>query len=225
MDHLLSQALKGLGQFLVFMAMLLFVPAWSLTWPEAWIFLTVFAAACALITADLAKRDRALLERRMRAGPRAETEKRQKTIQRAAAICFLATLLVPALDHRFGWSQAPIWVIAIGDGLVALGFFIIWLTFRENSFAAGVIEIMPDQRLVTTGVYSIVRHPMYSGALIMLFGVPLALGSWWGLSVFVPMTFAIIWRLIDEERFLIARLDGYAAYCARLRWRLAPGIW
>jgi len=161
----------------------------------------------------------------MRAGPGAEKERSQKTIQLVTMTAFLATLFVPALDHRFGWSHAPLAAVIAGDAMVAIGFTIVWRTFRDNSFAAGVIDIMPDQRVVTTGVYARVRHPMYAGALIMLFGIPLALGSWWGLIAFIPMCLAIVWRLIDEERFLTERLPGYAAYRAQVRWRLAPGIW
>jgi protein-S-isoprenylcysteine O-methyltransferase Ste14 len=115
--------------------------------------------------------------------------------------------------------------VIAGDGLVALGFLIIFFVLRENSFASGVIEVDAGQRVVATGPYALVRHPMYSGALVMLLGVPLALGSRWGLLLVIPITLVIAWRLLDEEAFLAKRLQGYPEYQARVRYRLVPWVW
>jgi protein-S-isoprenylcysteine O-methyltransferase Ste14 len=115
--------------------------------------------------------------------------------------------------------------VVVGDVLTALGFFIVFRVFKENSFTAATIEVAPDQRVISTGPYAIVRHPMYSGALVMLVGTPLALGSWWGLLMSVLMIFAIAWRALDEEGFLLKNLPDYAEYCQRVRYRLVPFVW
>ncbi len=134
-------------------------------------------------------------------------------------------MVLPSLDHRFFWSAVPLTVVAAGDLLVALGFLIVFLVFKENTFTAATIAVTPDQKVVTTGPYAVVRHPMYTGALVMLFGTPLALGSWWGLLMFVPMVLTIAWRACDEERFLLNNLSGYKDYCQTIRYRLIPFVW
>jgi protein-S-isoprenylcysteine O-methyltransferase Ste14 len=119
----------------------------------------------------------------------------------------------------------PLSGVIAGHGLVALGFLIVFFVFRENSFASGVIEVNAEQKVVATGPYAMVRHPMYSGALIMMLGVPLALGSRWGLFLIIPIALAIVWRLLDEEAFLAKKLPGYTEYQKKVRYRLVPGIW
>ena len=133
-------------------------------------------------------------------------------VQVITCVVFLADFVVPALDHRFGWSTVPAYAAITGDVMMVLGFVIVFVVFRANSFTSGIIEVAEDQRVISTGPYALVRHPMYVGGLIMLFGIPLALGSWWGMLVNVPMTVAIMWRLLDEERFLAENLPGYAEY-------------
>jgi protein-S-isoprenylcysteine O-methyltransferase Ste14 len=183
-----------------------------------------FAPAC-VITAWVAKNDPALLERRLKAGPKGETKRGQKIVQAIASVVFLADFVIPAFDHRYGWSRVPAYASIVGDVMMLIGFVITFAVFRENSYTSGVIEVAQDQKVVSTGPYAIVRHPLYSGALIMLFGIPLALGSWWGILVNVLLTAAIIWRLLDEERFLAANLNGYAAYTQAVRYRLVPLVW
>jgi protein-S-isoprenylcysteine O-methyltransferase Ste14 len=112
-----------------------------------------------------------------------------------------------------------------GDGLVLIGLFIVFLVFRENSYTSGIIEVATDQRVISTGPYRIVRHPMYAGAFVLIFGVPLALGSAWGLVCCLPLMAAIVVRLIDEERYLVRHLAGYAEYRERTRYRLIPGLY
>jgi len=119
----------------------------------------------------------------------------------------------------------PLPVVLGGDVLVVLGFLVIFLVFRANTYTSSVIEVAAEQRVIETGPYGVVRHPMYSGALVMFVGVPLALGSFVGLVTFVPFAAVIVWRLLDEERFLSSRLAGYAAYCEKTRYRVVPGVW
>lgn len=108
---------------------------------------------------------------------------------------------------------------------MAGGFSVIFFVLKENTFSSSTIELAPDQRVISTGPYAVVRHPMYAGASVLLLGIPIALGSWWGLLVFVSMMPAIIWRLIDEERFLARKLPGYTQYQQAVRRRLVPLVW
>ena len=140
-------------------------------------------------------------------------------------MAFIALFVVSALDHRFGWSTVPPYLVALGDILIVLGFYLVFLVFKENSFASGTIEIGADQCVISTGPYALVRHPMYIGALVMLMGVPLALASLWGLVAIVPMTLVLIARLLDEEKFLTRNLAGYSEYQSKVRCRLLPLIW
>ena len=225
MNVLNIRALAGLVQLLVIMAVLIFVPAGTLDYPRAWMFLAVFFTPVLAITIYLMKNDPKLLERRISAGPGAEKEKGQKIIQFLAMVDFIAVMLVPAFDHRFAWSSVPPGLVVAGDIIVVLGFLIVFLVFKENTFTSAIIELSTEQKVIATGPYALVRHPMYIGALIMLVGVPLALGSWWGLLTVVPMTLVIVWRLLDEEKFLAKNLAGYSEYQNAVRYRLLPLVW
>ena len=134
-------------------------------------------------------------------------------------------LVVPALDHRLHWSTVSLSLTIAGDGLVALGFLIIFFVYKENTFASATIELAPEQKVVTTGLYALVRHPMYMGALFLLVGMPLALGSWWGLFVYILFMPALLWRIFDEEEFLAKNLRGYSDYLNKVPYRLVPYLW
>jgi protein-S-isoprenylcysteine O-methyltransferase Ste14 len=224
-SNLARRAVSGFAQLMVVMALALFGPAWTLNYLQAWVYFLVFFGSAAIITVYLSGNDRGLLERRIAAGPTAEKQPLQQLIQVVAALTFIGFLVIPSLDHRSGWSHVPLAMEAAGDGLVALGFFIVYLVFKENSFSAATIEVNTGQRVISTGPYAIVRHPMYAGALVMLFGTPLALGSWWGLVAMVPMTLVLILRLLDEERFLAENLPGYKEYCQSVPYRLVRYVW
>jgi protein-S-isoprenylcysteine O-methyltransferase Ste14 len=161
----------------------------------------------------------------LRAGPTAEKEPSEKIIMLGTSMGFIALLIVPALDHRFIWSRVPGYAVVAGDLLIALGFLGISFVFKENTFASATIESSPNQLVISTGPYAIVRHPMYAESLVMLAGIPIALGSWWGLLVIVAMLPALIWRLVDEEKFLAKNLPGYSAYQSSVRHRLIPRVW
>jgi protein-S-isoprenylcysteine O-methyltransferase Ste14 len=219
-----ARAWRGLAFLIVLMGSVLFVTAGTLGYWQAWAYLAIYATASELITARLMKSDPALLERRLRGGPTAEKEPVQKAIMVVASIGFVSSLIVPALDHRFGWSQVPYGVVAAGLFLVALSFAIIWAVFQANTFTASTVEIFEGQSVVSTGPYAIVRHPMYAGGALLFVGTPLALGSFWGILAFFVVLPALIWRLIDEERLLTRQLPGYAGYCTKVRWRLIPHV-
>lgn len=225
MNSLAGRTILGFTQLIVFLGVALFVPAWTLDFWQAWVYIFVFAGAAALITVYLWNHDRKLLESRVKAGPGAEKEKSQKLIQVFASLAFIATLVLPSLDRHFLWSRVPLAFIVWGDALVALGFLAVFIVYKENTFTSATIEVAAGQRVISTGPYAIVRHPMYAGALLMLFATPIALGSWWGLTMFIPMALVIVLRLRDEEIFLQKRLPGYREYCGKVRFHLVPYIW
>jgi protein-S-isoprenylcysteine O-methyltransferase Ste14 len=225
MNTLHKKAFGGLLFLALVMASLLFITAGTLDYWQAWTFLTVHFSASLAITLYLMEKDPKLLERRMRGGPTAEKEPTQKIIMFLTSLGFIGLLVIPALDHRFGWSQMPPYAALAGDGLVLLGWIAIYSVFRENSFSSATIELAPDQTVISTGPYALVRHPMYAGGLIMLLGMPIALGSWWGVLVVIAMIPALIWRLFDEEKFLAKNLRGYAEYQNKVQYRLIPLVW
>lgn len=220
-----AQAWLALAVLGLAMALLLFVPAGSLQYWQAWLYLSVFLGASVLTTLDLINRDPALLKRRMRGGPTAEKEPTQRIIMLFTSLGFIALLVVPALDYRFGWSAVPLSVVLMGNLLVAVGFYFIALVYRENTFTSATIEVATGQKVVSTGPYAIVRHPMYASALLYLLGTPLALGSYWGFLPLVVMMPFLIWRLLDEEQLLARDLRGYTEYQARVPYRLVPFVW
>jgi protein-S-isoprenylcysteine O-methyltransferase Ste14 len=209
----------------VVMALLLFVPAGSLRFWQGWVYLGLFMGLSAIVTYDLMRRDPALLERRMKGGPAAEQRPQQKVIMLGASLGFTGLLVVPALDFRFGWSAVPLAGVILGDVLFVVGFGLIGRVYRENTYTSATIEVAPEQRVIATGPYAVVRHPMYASALLYLLGTPLALGSYVGFVPFAVMLPFLIWRLIDEERVLSRELPGYTAYQSRVRYRLIPRVW
>jgi protein-S-isoprenylcysteine O-methyltransferase Ste14 len=210
---------------LIFLGILVFLPAGSFKYWQGWAFMTVFVGATVSITSYLAKHDPSLLERRMRAGPTAEKEVKQKIIMSFALLGFLALIVLSALDYRFHWSSVPFFGVLGGDLLIILGYFLTFLVLKENSYAASTIQIADDQKVISTGPYAVVRHPMYAGALVMVTGMPLALGSYWGLIIILFFAPILMWRLLDEERFLNKNLQGYADYTQKVRYRLIPYLW
>jgi protein-S-isoprenylcysteine O-methyltransferase Ste14 len=207
------------------MAVLLMLPAGTLDYWQAWVFMAVFVSASGAVTVYLAIHDPGLLERRMRAGPAAEKEPAQKVIISVAMMAFIGLLVVPALDHRFGWSRVPVYASLMGDALIAIGFLLVFFVIKVNTYAASTIQVAEDQRVISTGLYAFVRHPMYAGSFPILIGTPLALGSWWGLPALIVLVPVLIWRLVAEESFLRKNLPGYTAYTAQVRYRLLPYVW
>ncbi|BBZ03237.1 hypothetical protein MCHIJ_26740 [Mycolicibacterium chitae] len=204
---------------------LLFWPAGTFAYWQGWALIAVMVALSTPYTVHLATRHPQVLERRLRVGPAAET----RTIQRLAVFglqaSVLAAMVLSAFDHRFGWSHVPVWLCVVGLGLTAVGLGASMLVVLQNSWAAGTIEIQTGQELVARGLYGIVRHPMYSGATLMLVGIPLGLGSFWGLLPGLLGVVALIVRTVDEEKMLVQDLPGYPDYRARVRYRMVPYLW
>ena len=225
MKKLKTRAWFALAVLAVAMALLLFVPAGTVRYWQAWVYLSVYLGAGGLITMFLLRKDPALLERRMSGGPTAEKRPAQKLIMLFTSLGFIGLLVVPAFDYRFSWSRVPFSAVLVGNAFVAVGLYLIFLVYKENTFTSATIEVAPDQTVISTGPYANVRHPMYASALLYLAGTPLALGSYWGFAPLVAMLPFLIWRLLDEERFLALNLPGYTDYQQKVRHRLLPGIW
>jgi protein-S-isoprenylcysteine O-methyltransferase Ste14 len=206
-------------------AALLLGPAGSLRFWQGWLFGFVFVAATSAMSIYFLKHDPKLVERRMHIGPTAEQEPAQKIIMAIILSGFVLLLALPGFDYRWHWSAVPPWLVFAANVGVVLSFGIFFVVLKQNSYAASTIRVEAGQPVVSTGAYAIVRHPLYSGALVLLTFTPLALGSYWTLLVLVPMVPVLAWRLLDEERFLKLNLPGYADYCRSTRFRLIPRIW
>jgi protein-S-isoprenylcysteine O-methyltransferase Ste14 len=225
MADLRRRAFVGLAQSEVIVWLAIFVPVGTLRFWEGWVYWILFTAFVLSATLYLLRHDPGLVERRMKVGPIAERRTNQKIIQALASLFFIALFVVPGLDRRFHVSAVPIAGVVAGDLGFLVGCAIAFLSLRENSFASSTIEVTSDQRVISSGVYGVVRHPLYAGALLLLAATPLALASWWGLALVLPMVGVIAARLVDEERYLARNLSGYDAYRAKVRARLIPYIW
>lgn len=225
MKHLLLQTLQSLLLGVIVFALLLFLPAWTLNYWQGWLFIVVFLGAANAIGVYLSLNDPELLERRKRIGPGAETNRAQKIIASLIPVGAVVLLLVCVLDHRFGGSPVPDVVSLLGDALILLGFLIDFFVFRENTYGASNIQVTEGQEVISTGLYAVVRHPMYLGVLVMMLGVPAALGSLWGYLALALMLPVLIWRILDEEKTLKRDLQGYQEYTQKVRYRLIPALW
>jgi protein-S-isoprenylcysteine O-methyltransferase Ste14 len=225
MKDLNRKVFVGFLQLFFGLAVLLFLSTWALDYWQAWVFLAVYSLSVLAVTLDLMKNDPKLLERRIIAKPGSEKRRNQKILNFLISKALIVAVVIPAIDHRCAWSAVPPYLVAAGDILVALGFLINFFVFKENTFASAIIEVGTGQKVIATGPYALVRHPMYLGWLVTFLGVPLALGSWWGLFTIIPITLVIVWRLLDEEIFLVKELPGYSEYRNRVRYRLLPFIW
>jgi protein-S-isoprenylcysteine O-methyltransferase Ste14 len=225
MDDLTKRTLAGLARFQLFLAIVIFLPAGSLRYWQGWLYWTIFGLACLVLGLYFVCHDPALVARRMKAGPKAEKEARQKLILWCASPTLIAVYVVCGLDHHFGWSSVPALPVFIANGLVLVGFYGFYITFRANAYAASTVTVETAQPVISTGPYAVVRHPMYTAAILLFVATPVALGSWRGLVPAAVLCGLIGWRLIDEEAYLARELPGYVEYRGKVRARLVPGVW
>jgi len=211
--------------FTLLLAALLFVPAGTLAYWQAWLFLATFFSSSVALGVYFAKHDPALLERRIKAGPAAEQEPAQKMIIALLIAGFMLVLVVAGLDYRWHGATVPLWLVILSDVGIIASFAVFFIVMKQNSYAASTIRVEPGQPVISIGLYGVVRHPMYSGALLLAVCMPLALGSLWSLLLLIALVPVLAWRLLDEERVLKRDLAGYEAYCARVRYRLIPFVW
>jgi protein-S-isoprenylcysteine O-methyltransferase Ste14 len=210
---------------LVFFVALVFGTAGTWDYWQGWAFLAVFALSTIAFTVYLARYDKPLLERRLKAGPWHERERSQKIVVSLIMIAFFAFIVLPILDYRHRLSPVPAWVSLVGNAIIVLSYLAIFWVIKTNSWAASNIRVEADQKVIDTGPYAYVRHPMYAGAVWLFVGIPLALGSWWSLGLLIPFSAVLLWRLLDEERILTRDLAGYAEYMRRVKHRLIPYVW
>lgn len=210
---------------LVVLGFILFYPAGTFNYWQAWVFIVIFTIATIVPSLYLARTNPAALQRRMRGGPLAEGRTVQKFIIIGAFLGLFAMIALSAFDHRFGWSSVPAVVCVIGDVLVVGGLTVGMLVVIQNSYAAATVRVEAGQKLASRGLYKLVRHPMYAGNLILMVGIPLALGSYWGLLLLIPGLLVLVFRILDEEKLLTQELPGYREYAQHVRYRLVPNVW
>jgi protein-S-isoprenylcysteine O-methyltransferase Ste14 len=207
---------------LLVLGLVLFVPAGTLDYWEAWVYCAVLVIPFVFVATWLLHKDPDLLARRIRFR---EKEPAQKRVIGISRLVFLIAFLLPGLDHRFGWSHVPVAAVLAADALVFLGYVLVFLVFRENTYASRVVEVEREQKVISTGPYALVRHPMYLGTSIMFLATPIALGSYWALPVFLTLPCVLVCRIQNEEEVLLRELTGYQEYTQKVRYRLIPFIW
>jgi protein-S-isoprenylcysteine O-methyltransferase Ste14 len=203
----------------------LFVPVNTLAFPRAWAFLAVYFLPQTWMLAYFLRTDPNFVERRLKLGPRAESRTRQKLVMLLVLLCSFASVIIAGYDHRFSWSHVSFIVSIVGYLGMLIGIAIQFRVFVENRFASATIEIAADQKVIATGPYAFVRHPMYFGALLTDCFIPLALGSWWALLPVALKVPVIMLRVLDEEELLRTNLSGYVEYCQTVPHRLVPAVW
>jgi protein-S-isoprenylcysteine O-methyltransferase Ste14 len=214
----------GLVEPVVF-GLILFLAASTLNYWQAWLFLVIYTLSMWIPGIYLLRMNPVALQRRMRAGPTAETRMVQKICIAGWYLSLAAIFLISALDHRFGWSTVPTAICLVGDALVAVAMVVVMLVLVQNSHAAATVRVEAGQQVVSTGLYGVVRHPMYTGNVMMMVAIPLALGSYWALVLVISGLLVLAWRIRDEERLLTEELDGYREYAQKVRYRLLPCMW
>ncbi len=225
MVSLQIKAVIALVRFLIILGLFLFLSAWTLHYWQAWIYLIIYSIAGAILTSYFLKKDPRLIEGRLRAGPLTEKENSQKFIVAILCILGVSTLIISGFDNRYQWSNVPVLLTLVSDIFLIITFFIFFLVSKENSYASGIIEMNEDQKVISTGPYKIVRHPMYASAILMFMITPTALGSYWALIAAFLFCLMIVVRLLDEEAFLKKNFAGYLNYCGQTKYRLIPKIW
>lgn len=221
-SHIWRRVLWRLLLFPPVVAVFLFVPAGTIAYWQAWVYLAVVILPMIAEVLHLVRRDPAFLARRMRTR---EKEQRQRRMVLPGILAYVGLFVVPALDYRFGWSSPPVWAVLCADAVVLAGYALIVWVFETNRFAGRTVEVEAGQEVVTGGPYRWVRHPMYVGVLAMMMLTPLALGSLWGLLAGLPLPVVLVIRILDEERALRRDLPGYDEYTRRTRYRLIPKVW
>jgi protein-S-isoprenylcysteine O-methyltransferase Ste14 len=225
MNPLYKQLARSSALGTLTLILLLFIPAGTVNYSQGWAYVATFAICSGAYTVYLAKHDPALLRRRTEAGISHEKERTQKVIMASLYATCVGLVVTPPLDVRFGWSNVPWYICVSGDALLIVSFYLFYLVSKVNTYAAANIRVEEEQKVISNGMYGFVRHPMYFGALFLLVGTPLALGSWWTLLV-VPISLPIlVARILNEEKVLVRDLPGYVEYQNKVTTRLIPLIW
>jgi len=220
--QLAAKALSRCAAGFIILSAMLLLPAGTLAYWEVWAYVSVLVVPMMLALGYLLVNDPELLERRMRMK---EKDAKQTLIVKLGSVCYVFTFVVSGLDRRFGLSYVPGAAVVAADAIVLLGYGIVILALRENHYASRIVEVEMGQRVVTTGPYAIVRHPMYLGVLLMFLLTPVALGSWWAAIPALPFVPVLVARIRNEEQLLAKELKGYQEYTGITRYRLIPRVW
>lgn len=210
------------GLAIVVLGLVFFLSAGTLKYWHAWVYCGILFIPMFFVLLYLLKNDPALLERRMRTK---EKTRPQKLVIKLATFVYAFAFLIPGFDYRFKWSSVPIVLVVASDIVVFLGYLLFFLVLRENSYASRVVEVEKSQKVISSGPYAFIRHPLYLAALAMFFFSPIALGSFWAMITVIPMPLLLAFRIKHEEGLLIKELVGYQEYTQRVRYRLIPKIW
>jgi len=219
---LLFSALTKFILGLALVSALLFLPAGSFFYPNAWLFISLLFIPMLILGVILFIKAPALLEKRLNAK---EKEKTQKGVVALSALLFLTGFIVAGLDFRFDWSQIPLWGVIIASAVLLVSYALYAEVMRENAYLSRTIEVQEDQKVIDTGLYGIVRHPMYAVTIWLFLAIPVVLGSLWSILCFLPYVAVIVIRIQNEENVLEAELSGYAEYKKRVKYRILPFIW
>ena len=212
---------KGVGGLAV-MALLLFLPAGSWGYWPAWLFLGLLFVPMTCVATWLLVREPELLAKRLSSK---EQEKAQRQVVALSALMFVAGFLLAGFDQRYGWSEMPAWVVAVAAVVMLCGYGLYAEVMRENAYLSRTVEVQENQKVISTGLYGIVRHPMYAATLVLYLAMPIVLGSWVALIPFLAYPFIIARRILNEEHVLEEGLTGYCEYEQQVRYRLIPFIW
>jgi protein-S-isoprenylcysteine O-methyltransferase Ste14 len=214
----LCKMLGGLG----LLALLLFLPAGTWHYWQAWLFIALLFIPMTGMGIWMLISSPELLAKRLN---NKEKEQTQRHVVALSGLMFVGGFIVCGLDHRFAWSSMPLWVVVIAAVIFLVGYAMYAEVLRENAYLSRTIEVQENQQLIDTGLYSVIRHPMYTATLLMFLAMPVVLGSWWALLLFAFYPILIITRIRNEEQVLAAGLKGYTEYQKRVRWRLIPFVW
>jgi len=222
LNALIKKVVLRFGMFIVVMGLMFFLPAGTIKYWEAWAYMAILVIPMIIFLFYLIKHDPELLERRMKMK---EKETEQKTIIKIGSLIFILIYLIPGFDQRYGWSSVPVATIIIADIIVFSGYLLFVRVLMENSYASRIVEVELQQKVITTGPYRIVRHPLYSAVFLMYCFGPLALGSYWAMIGSVLLIVILVARIKNEEKVLSRELEGYQDYLQKTKYRLVPGIW
>ncbi|MFA5175746.1 MAG: isoprenylcysteine carboxylmethyltransferase family protein [Candidatus Nanoarchaeia archaeon] len=207
---------------LIVIGLMLFLPAGSFSYWQGWLFIAILFIPCLFVALYFLKHDPKLLERRMKFK---EKEVQQRLIIKISILIFIIGFLIPGFDYRYHWSNVPVFLVIISAIIVLVGYSLVFFVFKENSFTSRTVEVYKKQKLVSTGPYAIIRHPMYLGVILMYLFMPLTLGSYYASIFSIPMIFVIIFRTLNEEKVLLRDLKGYKEYMKKVKYRIIPYLW